>query len=169
MSDPDPLSVRLELISHLLKEYNLPKDNAEVVEMDLQLLNTFALAKDWIKVKLALDRWTDKLKDATQIQIIICKWNVSMEVAIDGSDIEFIQLLVPFVGKHKKLRIRLSLMAIALEKQDHKIVELMIKCLHLDHDETHYWLAFPKMIKRHFKSYSTDTALFLMMKSLENC
>lgn len=149
--EEDPLAVRLDLISHLLKQYQIPKDGAATIQNDLSILHTFALAKDWIKVKIALERWNEQLKDAAQVKVVICKWNVSIEAAIDGSDIEFLKLLLPFMGKHKYIRIKLSFMAIALEKQDHNMVELMIKHLYLDKDENSILARLPKDQKKGFQ------------------
>jgi len=100
---------------------------------------------------MALERWNEKLKDSTQVKTIICKWNVSMEAAIDSSDIEFLQLLLPFIGKHKYLRIKLSFIAIALEKQDGDCVNLMLKSLHLDKDENSILARLPKDDKKAFQ------------------
>lgn len=151
MNSEDPLSIRLDLISHLLKQYHIPGDVVATIRTDLQLLHTFALAKDWTKVKMALEKWNEKLKDSTQVKIIICKWNVSMEAAIDGSDIEFLKLLLPFVGKHKYLRIKLSFMAIALERQDQDCVNLMFKSLYLDKDDNSILARLPKDEKKTFQ------------------
>ena len=150
--DIDPLIARIELISYLLKQYNLLRDTSAVIQNDLQVLNTFALAKDWDKVKLALDKWTEKLKDPNQVAVIICKWNISIEVAVDGSDIEFLKLLLPFVGKHKKLRIKLSYMAIALEKQDQTVVEMMLRHLHHDKDDSSILARLPKEDQRAYQA-----------------
>lgn len=130
----DPYIARKQLITHILKQCPMSGDKS-AIETDLQILNAFVLAKDWTKVLMFLDRWAEHLKDP-QADNIKLEWHTALEIAIDGSDIEFLKLLLPFVGKHKKLRVRLPVLALALEKQNHKIIDLLLKHLHYDLEET---------------------------------
>lgn len=141
------------------------------IESDLHILNA---SKDWTKALVFLERWAEHLNDS-QADHIILEWHTALEIAIDSSDIEFLKLVLPFVGKHKKLRVRLPALALALEKQDHKIIDLLLKHLHYDLEENSILSGLPNNEKQAYQELfnrycvaSDDQVMKELLKALIN-
>ena len=123
----DPLQKRLDLMEGLIDQLSLSSDQTLALRQDLTILNSFALAKDWEKVELLIKTWSNKVRGDPSASILAeKKWSLSVEVAIDAEDLDLLKKLLEVCGKNKRLRVRLPMMAIALEKQEDALTNLLL-------------------------------------------
>jgi len=122
----DPLQMRIDLMMDLISQLEWPNDQLLSLKQDITILNSFSIVEDWGKVDLLIKGWATKLREPNQALIIGKKWDISLEIAIDAADIQLVKKLIDVCGKHRIFRISLPIMAVALEKQNDMLTNILL-------------------------------------------